>query len=107
MKLLHQTKFKWVVICFLGGLFVFIFYWNHSQLRIQAVKLWDLFQDYHQLRRVIKSFGPYSPVVFISLHVLHAVIPPFPGEAIEFLGGYLFGVRTGMFYSMIGLIIGS
>ena len=107
MKLLHQTKFKWVVICLLGGLFVLIFYWNHSQLWIQAVKLWDLFQDYHQLRRVIKSFGPYSPVVFISLHVLHAVIPPFPGEAIEFLGGYLFGVHTGMFYSMIGLVIGS
>jgi len=41
------------------------------------------------------------------LHILHAVIPPLPGEAIEFLGGYLFGVWAGMLYSMIGLILGS
>ena len=64
-------------------------------------------QDRHQLKRVIKSFGPYSPLVFISFHILHAVIPPIPGEAIEFLGGYLFGVYAGMLYSMIGLTIGS
>jgi uncharacterized membrane protein YdjX (TVP38/TMEM64 family) len=43
----------------------------------------------------------------MSFHILHAVIPPIPGEAIEFLGGYLFGVWAGMLYSMIGLIIGS
>jgi uncharacterized membrane protein YdjX (TVP38/TMEM64 family) len=107
MESFLQSKLKWVVICSLGGLFVFTFYWYHSQLWIQAVKLWGLSQDCHQLKKVIKSFGPYSPLIFISLHILHAVIPPIPGEAIEFLGGYLFGVFTGMFYSMIGLIIGS
>jgi uncharacterized membrane protein YdjX (TVP38/TMEM64 family) len=102
-----QSKLKWIVICFLGGLFLFTVYWYHSQLGIQAGKLWDLFRDRHQLKKVIKSFGPYAPLVFILLHILHAVIPPIPGEAIEFLGGYLFGVWAGMFYSMIGLIIGS
>jgi uncharacterized membrane protein YdjX (TVP38/TMEM64 family) len=35
------------------------------------------------------------------------VIAPIPGEAIEFLGGYVFGVWAGMVYSMIGLILGS
>ena len=107
MKLLFQSKMKWVVICFLGGLFVFTFYWYHSQLWIQAVKLGDLFRDRHQLKKVIKSFGPYSPLVFILLQIIQVVIAPIPGEAIEFLGGYLFGVWAGMLYSMIGLILGS
>ena len=107
MKLSHQSKLKWVIICFLGGLLVFTLCWYHSQLGIQAVKLWDLLQNRHQLKKIIKSFGPYSPLAFIFLHILHALIPPIPGEAIEFLGGYLFGVWGGMLYSMIGLVMGS
>lgn len=98
---------KWIVICFLGGLFVFAFYWYHSQLWIQVVKLQGLFQDRRHLKRVIKSFGPYSPLIFILLQVIQVVVAPIPGEAIEFLGGYVFGVWPGMVYSMIGLILGS
>lgn len=108
MKLSPQSIPKWVwITCLLIGLVILLIYLYNSQLWLQAVKLQGLFQDRHQLKRVIKSFGPYSPLVFMSFHILHAVIPPLPGEAIEFLGGYLFGVYAGMFYSMIGLIIGS
>jgi uncharacterized membrane protein YdjX (TVP38/TMEM64 family) len=35
------------------------------------------------------------------------VVAPVPGGAVEFLGGYLFGVEAGFIYSMIGLLIGS
>ena len=107
MELSHQSKFKWVVICCLGGLFVLIIFRYHSQLWTQAVKLWDLFRDRRQLKRVIKSFGQFSPLVFILLQVIQVVVAPIPGEAIEFLGGYVFGVWAGMVYSMIGLILGS
>jgi uncharacterized membrane protein YdjX (TVP38/TMEM64 family) len=107
MKLSLPSKLKWGVICFLGGLFVFTFYWYHSQLWVQAVNLWDLFQDRHQLKVVLRSYGPYSPLVFILLQIIQVVVAPIPGEAIEFLGGYVFGVWGGMFYSMIGLILGS
>jgi uncharacterized membrane protein YdjX (TVP38/TMEM64 family) len=107
-KLSIQLRFKWVwITCFLSGLIILLIYLYNSQLWIQAVKLKGLFQDHHQLKKVIKSFGPYSPLVFVSFHIVHAVIPPLPGEAIEFLGGYLFGVYAGMLYSMIGLIVGS
>jgi uncharacterized membrane protein YdjX (TVP38/TMEM64 family) len=41
------------------------------------------------------------------LQVIQVVVAPIPGEAIEFLGGYIFGVWGGMVYSMIGLILGS
>ena len=102
-----QSKLKWVAISILGGLFVFTLYWYHSQLWIQAVKLWNLFQDRGQLKRVIKSFGPYSPLAFILLQIIQVVVAPIPGEAVEFLGGYVFGVWAGMVYSMVGLILGS
>jgi uncharacterized membrane protein YdjX (TVP38/TMEM64 family) len=35
------------------------------------------------------------------------IVAPIPGGAIEFLGGYLFGVKAGLIYSMIGLTLGS
>jgi uncharacterized membrane protein YdjX (TVP38/TMEM64 family) len=108
MKLPPLLRSKWVwITCLLVGFVILLIYLYNSQLWTQAAKLQGLFQDRHQLKKVIKSFGPYSPLVFISFHILHAVIPPIPGEAIEFLGGYLFGVWVGMLYSMIGLIIGS
>jgi uncharacterized membrane protein YdjX (TVP38/TMEM64 family) len=46
-------------------------------------------------------------LIFILLQIIQVVIAPIPGEPIEFLGGYAFGVWGGMLYSMIGLIVGS
>jgi uncharacterized membrane protein YdjX (TVP38/TMEM64 family) len=107
MKLSFQSKMKWGgVICFIG-LFAFIIYRYNSQLWILAVRLWDIFKDHHRLKEFIFSFGIYSPLAFILLQVIQVVVAPIPGGAIEFLGGYLFGVWAGMFYSMIGLILGS
>ena len=61
----------------------------------------------YQLKKIILSFGAYSPLVYILLQVAQVVVAPIPGGAIEFLGGYLFGANAGFVYSMIGLIIGS
>lgn len=108
MKLSLQSKLKWVgVICFLGGLFAFIFYRYNSQLWIQTTKLLDILQNHHRLKEFIFSFGAYSPLAFILLQVIQVIVAPIPGGAIEFLGGYLFGVKAGLIYSMIGLILGS
>ena len=102
-----QSKLKWGIICLLGGLVALAFYRYYSDLWVQAVKLWGLFQDRHQLKLFLRSYGPYSPLVFILLQIIQVVVTPIPGEAIEFLGGYVFGVWAGMVYSMIGLILGS
>jgi uncharacterized membrane protein YdjX (TVP38/TMEM64 family) len=108
MKLSFQSKLKWAgVICLLGGLFASIFYRYHSQLWILTLRLWHISEDHHQLKKSIFSFGAYSPLSFTLLQVIQVVVAPIPGGAIEFLGGYLFGVWVGMFYSMIGLILGS
>ena len=107
MKLLPQSKLKRAGVICLLVLFAFIIYQYHSQLWIQSAKLWNVLLDHHHLRDFILSFGVYSPLVFILLQVVQVVVAPIPGGATEFLGGYLFGVKAGFVYSMIGLTLGS
>jgi uncharacterized membrane protein YdjX (TVP38/TMEM64 family) len=108
MKLSFRSKWLWAGIIGLAGLFAaFIIYQYNSQLWVLSGRLWDLFENHHRLKKFISSFGVYSPLVFILVQVIQVVVAPIPGGAIEFLGGYLFGVWAGMFYSMIGLILGS
>jgi len=106
MKLTIQSKWIWFWVIFAVLIFVFIYQYN-SQLWIKVVKLYDIFHDRHELKGFIRSFGPYSPLAFILLQVLQVVVAPVPGGAVEFLGGYLFGVEAGFIYSMVGLLIGS
>ena len=103
-----RTKWKWVLpLCILAGVAFFIIYQYHPQLWNQVIKLYHIYQDPHQLKMVIKSYGPYASLAYILLQIIQVVVAPIPGGAIEFLGGYLFGVSAGMVYSMIGLILGS
>lgn len=101
-------KWQWVFfICILAGLAFFIIYQYNSQLWNQAIKLYQLFHDRYQLKAFIRSFGGYSPLAYVLLQILQVVVAPIPGGAIEWLGGFLFGVKAGFIYSMIGLILGS
>ena len=101
-------KRKWILpLCILAGVVLLVVHHYHVQLWTQASKLYDIYQDHHQLKRVISSFGPYAPLAYILLQIIQVIVAPIPGGAIEFLGGYLFGVSAGMVYSMIGLILGS
>ncbi len=102
------TRWKWVLLlCIFAGVIFFIVSQFNSQLWNQVNKLYHIYQDPNQLKKVISSFGPYAPLAFIVLQIMQVVIAPIPGGAIEFLGGYLFGVKEGFTYSMIGLMLGS
>jgi len=108
MGISFRTKWKWLLLlCILAGVVFFVTHRYNSQLWNQATKLYHLYQDHHQMKRVISSYGPYAPIAYILLQIMQVVIAPIPGGAIEFLGGYLFGVKAGLIYSMIGLILGS
>jgi uncharacterized membrane protein YdjX (TVP38/TMEM64 family) len=103
-----RTKWKWVLfLCILAGFVFFLVYQYNSQLWTQVVKLYDSLHNRHELKRFILSFGAYSPLAYILLQIIQVIVAPIPGGAIEFLGGYLFGVKAGFIYSMIGLILGS
>jgi len=103
-----KTKWIWILfLCILVGFAFIIIYQYNSQLWNQIVKLYDLFHDRQQLKGFIRSYGAYSPLAYILLQIIQVVIAPIPGGAIEWLGGFLFGVKAGFIYSMIGLILGS
>jgi len=95
------------MICLLGGIAAFIFNRYNAKLWVEPGKFYDLLQDPHRLKEMITSFGPYSPLIYILLQLSQVVATPIPGGAVEFLGGYLFGVKAGLLYSMIGSIVGS
>jgi len=108
MKLLFQPKLKWIlVICILAGLSFFSIYQYNTPLWRKAVKLYYILQGHHRIKEIISSYGAYSPLAFILLQIIQVVVAPIPGGAIEFLGGYLFGVEAGFLYSMIGSLLGS
>ena len=99
-----------MIICILAGLSFFSIYQYNTQIWRGAVKFYYTLQDRHhnyQLKGIILSYGPYSPLAFILVQILQVVVAPIPGGAIEFLGGYMFGVKAGFFYSMVGLLLGS
>ncbi len=103
-----RKKWKWVLLlCFLAGVVFLITYQYNSQSWNQVVKFYDLIHDRQQLKGFISSYGPYSPLAYILLQIIQVIVAPIPGGAIEFLGGYLFGVKAGFIYSMIGLFLGS
>jgi uncharacterized membrane protein YdjX (TVP38/TMEM64 family) len=103
-----SKKWNWILLlCVLAGFIFFLIYQYNSEIWNQIVKLFDLFQDRQQLKGLIRSYGAYAPLAYILLQILQVVIAPIPGGAIEFLGGVLFGVKAGLIYSMIGLILGS
>jgi uncharacterized membrane protein YdjX (TVP38/TMEM64 family) len=103
-----RTKWKWVLfLCILAGFAFFLVYQYNSQLWTQVVKIYDSLYNKHELKRFILSFGAYSPLAYILLQIIQVIVAPIPGGAIEFLGGYLFGVKAGFIYSMIGLMLGS
>jgi uncharacterized membrane protein YdjX (TVP38/TMEM64 family) len=108
MAMSSQTKWRWILfLCILAGFAFFVIYQYNSQLWVQVVKFYDLLHHHQKLKGFIRSFGASSPLAYILLQITQVVIAPIPGGAIEFLGGYLFGVKVGFIYSMIGLILGS
>jgi uncharacterized membrane protein YdjX (TVP38/TMEM64 family) len=108
MTATSRTKWTWILSCciFVGVLSVLIYHYN-SLLWLSITKIYHLYQDHEAFKSVISSYGAYAPLAFILLQILQVVIAPIPGGAIEFLGGVLFGVKGGLVYSMIGLILGS
>lgn len=84
-----------LVILFRDSLWAYIIY------------IYDLLADRDRIREFITSFGWGAPLVFMGIQILQVIFAPVPGEATGFIGGYLFGVLKGFFYSSAALAIGS
>jgi uncharacterized membrane protein YdjX (TVP38/TMEM64 family) len=69
--------------------------------------LYTFFSDREKAVVFIKSFGPWSVVVFIFFQILQVLLAPIPGEVTGVIGGYIYGPILGTLYSTIGLAVGS
>src|SRR5439155_18132132 len=67
----------------------------------------NFFTTRGRISEFLTSHGPYSPVFFILLQALQVVILPIPGDLIGIVGGYIYGVPFGFFFSTLGLALGS
>jgi uncharacterized membrane protein YdjX (TVP38/TMEM64 family) len=66
-----------------------------------------LYQDKKFLKETVRSWGWMAPLVFIAIQAIQVIISPIPGEITGPVGGALFGTWLGLFYSSIGLTIGT
>jgi uncharacterized membrane protein YdjX (TVP38/TMEM64 family) len=66
-----------------------------------------LYQDKKFLKATVRSWGWMAPLVFMAIQALQVIISPIPGEITGPVGGALFGTWLGLFYSTIGLTVGT
>jgi len=66
-----------------------------------------LYVDKKFLKQTLREWGVLAPVIFMGMQALQVIVAPIPGEVTGIFGGYLFGEWAGLFYSTIGLTVGS
>ena len=66
-----------------------------------------LYRDKKFLKDTVRSWGWMAPIVFIAIQALQVIISPIPGEITGPVGGALFGTWLGLFYSTVGLTLGT
>lgn len=69
--------------------------------------LWQVFHDPASFRDWIQTFGPWSPIVFVTLQALQVVVFAIPGEVTQIAAGWLFGFGLGSLLSLAGTVVGS
>ncbi len=95
MRFFSRPKSKWIwILGFLAVICALLIYQYHSELWAQVTLSSTHFSEVGaRSKKFILSFGAYSPLAYMLLQVLQVVVAPIPGGAIEFLGGYIFGVE--------------
>jgi len=81
-------------------------------LVVAALLIWHrpllfFFADRARVQEFVTRFGPWAPLAAILLHVAQVLLAPIPGQVIDAVNGYLFGMAWGTIYSLVGVIAGS
>lgn len=66
-----------------------------------------IFAEREQVVAEIRGAGPWGPLVLIGLSVAQTIVAPIPGQIVNFVAGYLFGLGPGLLYSWVGLVVGT
>lgn len=89
------------------SVFVLLFFGLALYLLIFYSDIYLTFLDRKRLAAFVKSYGSFSPFIFIALQIFQVLFAPIPGEVTGFIGGFIYGNFFGVLYSTIGLGVGS
>ena len=102
----HAIRLVVLLLFVAAGTTAFFWLADLDTVRLLA-RVDALLDNGETLRAKVLDYGAAAPLVFIGLQVLQILLAPMPGEATGILGGYLFGLWPGFWYSTIGLALGS
>ena len=97
-----------LALCILGAL-VIATTWLAVSGDLQGFirKITENFHNREEMRRYLRSWGAWAPLVFALIQAVQVVVAPIPGELTGVVGGFLFGTFYGTIYSSLGLTLGS
>ena len=64
-----------------------------------------LLSSHDQIVELVRSFGPFAPLLYMALQITQTVVAPIPGQIVGSVGGFLFG-PWGILWTTIGSLIG-
>jgi uncharacterized membrane protein YdjX (TVP38/TMEM64 family) len=104
-----SSRKKLILIVILVAIFVFslvlvVIYYREI---CAFSDLGNIEQSAAKVKQWINSWGFLAPLIFILFQILQVVIFIIPGEVPEVAGGWLFGFWGGIFFSTVGIAIGS
>lgn len=95
MRTAHKRALLGLVLLIIGVLLAL--YWR---------QLLALVQDLPRLRSWLRGLGPWGPLALIGLNALQILVAPVPGQLVQAVAGYLFGLWPGALYGGLGMALG-
>lgn len=78
-----------------------------APLWLWRAELAQTFAARDQVAAQLRAAGAWGPLALIALIIAQTVIAPIPGQAVNLVAGYLYGLGWGLLYSWAGMVLGS
>ena len=88
-------------------IFFILFFVSVIVCRIIFAPKLKVFSDFGLIRDKIKSYKSLSFIAFILLQIIQVVVFVLPGDAVNMVGGFIFGIYLGSVLSIVGVVLGS
>ena len=91
---------KLVILAFIiVGIPLYLYFFQHDLI--------ESFSNIRELEQTLREYRKESILIYLAAQALQVVICVIPGQALQFAGGYLYGILLGLLLSLIGIAVGS